>query len=182
MKFLYHPYRIHISIFQLFYSARPIYPLWSDQRQGYQATSITFPVIGRFGSGASACVSWFFKSLHYHPSVNHSSKLAFVLFGIKYNQLWKAELFSSDVCVASTMFLHWALQHKRAQADKLVLLLYPPWCLLDDVANADFDADQMCWPKMLTVKERPLVKFFQYPGIFSVSRGSPRATNNKCHI
>ena len=31
---------------------------------------------------------------------------------------------------------------------------------------------------MLTVKERPLVKFFQYTGIFSVSRGSPRATNN----
>ena len=26
-------------------------------------------------------------------------------------------------------------------------------------------------------KERPLVKFFQYTGIFSVSRGSPRATN-----
>ena len=104
MKFLYHPYRLHISIFQLFYSDRPIYPLWSDQRQGYQATSIKFPVIGRFGSGASACVSWFFKLLHYHPSVNHSSKLAFVLFGIKYNQLWKAELFSSDVHVASTMF------------------------------------------------------------------------------
>ena len=30
---------------------------------------------------------------------------------------------------------------------------------------------------MLTVKERPLVKFFQYTRIFSVSRGSPRATN-----
>ena len=76
MKFLYHPHRLHISIFQLFYSDRPIYPLtlWSDQRQGYQATSIKFPVIGRFGSGASACVSWFFKLLHYHPSVNHSSK------------------------------------------------------------------------------------------------------------
>ena len=26
---------------------------------------------------------------------------------------------------------------------------------------------------MLTVKERPLVKFFQYTGIFSVSRGPP---------
>ena len=34
---------------------------------------------------------------------------------------------------------------------------------------------------MLTVKERPLVKFFQYIGIFSVSRGSPRATNNVQH-
>ena len=51
-----------------------------------------------------------------------------------------------------------------------------PWCLLDDVANADPNADQKCWPRMLTVKERPLVKFFQYTGIFSVSRGSPRAT------
>ena len=55
--------------------------------------------------------------------------------------------------------------------------LYPPWCLLDDVANADPNADQKCWPRMLTVKERPLVKFFQYTGIFLVSRGSPRATN-----
>ena len=46
---------------------------------------------------------------------------------------------------------------------------------------------------MLTVKGRPLVKFFQYTGIFSVSRGSPRATNkvdqishhlssSKCHF
>ena len=28
-------------------------------------------------------------------------------------------------------------------------------------------------------KKRPLVKFFQYTGIFSVSRGSPRATNKQ---
>ena len=89
-------------------------PLWSDQRQGYQATWIKFPVIGRFGSGASVRVSWFFKLLHYHPSVNHSSKLAFVLFGIKYNQLWKAELFSSHVVLPLPCSLHWALQHERA--------------------------------------------------------------------
>ena len=35
---------------------------------------------------------------------------------------------------------------------------------------------------MLTLKERPLVKFFQYTGIFSASRGSPRATNYSISI
>ena len=51
------------------------------------------------------------------------------------------------------------------------------WCLLDDVVNADPNADQKCWPRMLTLKEMPQVKFFQYTRMFSVSRRSPRATN-----
>ena len=172
MKFLYHPYRLHISIFQLFYSDRPIYPLWSDQRQGYQATSITFPVIGRFGSGASACVSWFFKSLHYHPSVNHSSKLAFVLFGIKCNQLWTAELFSSHACVSSLYHVPSLSAPTRARLSRQTGL-----AVVSSLMSAWWRSKcwPQCWPEVLTenadCKREATGKIFPvYRNIFGVPR------------
>ena len=79
---------------------------------------------------------------------------------------------------------HVPFTERSNTTNKLVLLLYDPpwwaclmsaWCLLDDVANAD----QKCWPRMLTLRERPLVKCFQDTVIFSVSRGSPRTTNDR---